>query len=113
LNGTEEDTDTSAGLGSLSNAVEFAVGESGDENSSDYAGLAAFVQVFTRELTAVEANELRYIPDGNGDAVAGFWMLNGGSPEQDWSGNNRDGTVSNATTNSGGPPVMLGHQYPL
>lgn len=113
VDGIEEDTDTSAGLGSLTNAFEYAVGESGDENTADGDGLVGPTHVFLRELRPAELTDLMYIPDGNGETLSGFWLMIGDSPEQDLSGSNFDGTVSNATTNAGGPPYMLGHQAPL
>ena len=108
--GVQEDTDTSANVGSLTNAVEYAVGESGSE-LGDATGLVAHVSQHSAVLTVVEVNELMWKPESIPTSRGGFWPLfdTGGNTtiENDLSGNNFDGTVSGATDSTSGPPVMF------
>ena len=107
VNNTQEDTDTNAAVGSLSNAVDFQLGQSAD-SLNDANGLMAYAFVHTsRILTAQELEEIRWKPDMM-ELMSGFWPLWGDSPEIDLSASANTGTVTNATTSASGPPVMIG-----
>ena len=105
--GVQDDTDTNTLIGATSNAVNYVVGEYGG-GSGDASGLIAYHMQFQEILTAIRVNDLMWRPDLSYGA-GGFWPMYGGdSPEQDLSGNNRDGTVTGAITSTDGPPIMIG-----
>lgn len=106
-NGVADGSGTTANIDSLSNAVEFAMGENGAEGD-DFIGQLAYGLQFNKLLTDVEVAELYWKPHIIVESIGGFWPMWGDSPEQDLSGNNNDGTVSNTTVSTSGPPVMIG-----
>ena len=113
LNGVETDSDTGAGnIDSLSNAVEFAMGETGNEGT-DYLGLMAYGMQYGAVLNDVEINELMWKPEIIVSNRGGFWPLWGDSTEIDLSGNGRVGTLQGTTASTDGPPVAFGYMMPI
>lgn len=111
VDGVQEDTDTNATVGSLTNAVELAMGEIGDE-SLDATGSMAYGMVFLLELSPTQVKEIMWNP-GVSYGHSLFWTLWGTSPEIDYSGSGNTGTVNNAGTTTDGPPVFYGMGMPL
>lgn len=110
VNGTSEGTNSTNSVGSLDTTDAHRFGED-VANLNDANGLIAFGLLENRLITAVELAELQYHADGLAFAVSGWWPLwDGASPENDLSGNNRDGTVAgNGGASQDGPPVMVGY----
>lgn len=109
LDGT---TETNLSEGSLSNAVNFVIGEDA-AGGNDAAMLASYTSVWlSKVLTSVEMSEFQYNPEivMTPNAFFPFW---GASTEQDLSGNGVTGTVTGASTSTDGPPVSFGMMLPL
>lgn len=113
VNGVQEDTDTGGGaVDSLTNAVEFAAGETGAEGD-DATMVAGWFLTSGAEWTAIQINNLRWHPEsryamvgaGANGMLVPAWT--GASPETDVS-NALDATVSNSATSTDGPPLMIG-----
>ena len=113
-NGVQQTNTGNSLVDSLTNAVVFQLGEDASDGN-DANGLLAYVSQFSAELTAGEIIELMWKPESVVlNEPNGFWpMFGGDSPEIDLSKNAFTGTVSNATTNANGPPVMFGGGLPL
>ena len=106
VNETLEDTTTNALVGSLTNAVNFQVGE-GPPDDNDANMLAAYGQVYlSKVLTLSEMAEAHH---KIGSLAADFLApLVGDNPEPDWQGK-LSGTVSGTDASStSGPPTMMG-----
>lgn len=73
--------------------------------TSDYDGILAHVQIFTRVLSASEIKQASYFPGSITNGLAFYAPLWGGSPEPDYSGNRNNGTVTGATVSSNNPPI--------
>ena len=104
--GAQVGTGTNSTVGSLTNAVEFAVGEDGAEGN-DLNGLVAYVSQYSGVLSVTEIAELMWKPESVGTSRGGFWPLWGASPEQDLNGSGLTGTVTGATTSTDGSPVFF------
>lgn len=113
VNGIQEDTDVGAGsIDSLTNAVEFAVGENGNE-AGDATMSAGWITTANNAWSLIEINEIRWHPEGRfaaaGPGATGMivpaWL--GATTELDIA-NSIDGVPSNAVANTDGPPIMIG-----
>lgn len=101
-------------VGSLSNAVDFQIGEAAG-GGTDTNGLIAYGSMRATIPTAMERCEQMWHPESIiiFRPQGSFWPLWGASPESDLSGNGLTGTVNGASTSSDGPPVMIGGYLPL
>jgi hypothetical protein len=108
VNGVAEDNVTNALVGSLSNTIDFGVGEERD-GGGDFDGRLAYAMVFiSTSLTVPEVNELMWKP---GSIIAtGLWPTWGSnSPEINLAGTGINGTLVGTTESlATGPPVMIG-----
>jgi len=68
--------------------------------------LISDLHVYNRQLSKDEINEIMYNPN----SIPGAYIYSpiwGSSPEQDLSGNGRDGTVTGTATSTDGPPISF------
>lgn len=107
VNGVSEDTTTTANIDSLTTTSTLRIGET-SSGATDAAMLAAYGRIHSAVLTTQEIAEGQWHPDWVITSLQGFWPLWGDATEIDLSGNGFTGTVSNATTSTDGPPVMIG-----
>ena len=106
---------------SVNKEVERAgtMGADADNNllspGADFEGQFNFPMYYNRELSALEASEIRWKPEmiPSGRFLLGaHWT--GASPTDDLSGNGNTGTwAADVTTSTDGPPVMFGSGLPL
>lgn len=68
-------------------------------------GKLAHLHVYNRILSPNEINQVMRIPGSVRAGLQGYYPLWGGTPESDYSGNNRPGTLTGTTLVSNGPPV--------
>ena len=81
-----------------------------DINDTDFGVVISAVDILGAAVAGVDHVRITiYYTTGVAGTMGGYWPMYGGdSPETDLSANGFDGTVSNASTNAGGPPVMIG-----
>lgn len=115
VDGVEEDTDTGGGsVDSLTNAVEFAVGEDGAEGN-DATMSAAWVMTSANAYQNTEINNDYWHPESRaaiasvGTTMGNIPMWTGASPETDIA-NAFNGTPSNAASATANGPthIMIG-----
>ena len=113
-NASLEGSDTVGTVGSLSNAQDFKIGETGND-SLDAKGLIAYAGMWNLALSVLYQADLMWQPEivPGVSLMQGMWPLLGDATEPDISLNNNTGTVTNATTSSDGPPVFFGNGLPL
>ena|SRR3990167_6528408 len=117
LNAIQEDA-TNGLIFTLASASELSSGENGGEGE-DAAGLTCYASVLGGTvLTVVDMLEIMWNPEiaaiyVGGANIIGFWTFWGDSTEIDLSLNANNGTVSNASTSTDGPPVMFGMGLPI
>ena len=107
INATQEDTDTTANMDSLSNTGGFRMGASSN-NSNDMLGLLGMGMQYSIVLTPVEISQVMWLPESVPASRGGMWPLWGDATEIDLSGNGNTGTPNGTTTSADGPPVMFG-----
>ena len=113
INNVQEDSDITANIDSLTNAVNFQSGEQPNA-LNDYTGLLAYGMQFSAVISVVEMAELMWKPESIViNTPNGFWPFWGDATEIDLSANDNTGTVTGATTSSDGPPVFFGSGLPL
>lgn len=106
-NGIQVDSDNDGGIGSISNATSFRIGEAGN-GGDDYTGLLAYGffwngKVMSRSLI----NEFMWKPDLM-SITSGYWPLWGTSTtEPDLSTNSNNGTVSGSVPSGDGPRIFF------
>ena len=81
-----------------------------DINDADFGVVISAVDILGAAVAGVDHVRITiFYTTGTAGTLGGYWPMYGGdSPETDLSANGFDGTVSNASTNAGGPPVMVG-----
>lgn len=100
-------------VGSLSNAVDFQIGEVAG-GGTDANGLIAYGSRRATIPTAMErCEQMWHVESVVLFGANGLWPLWGASTEQDLSGNGVTGTVNGASTSTDGPPTMVGGYLPL
>lgn len=92
---------------------EFEIGNRVSDTARSYNGALNYISVFNRVLSDYEIKEIYWKPEIIASGIQTHIPIWGDSPEQDISGNNRDGTVSGATSINDGAPVMFGGGLPL
>lgn len=116
VNGNLEATNTAgAAIGSLTTAINFAIGEN-SSGSNDAAGLIAYgVMLSSVTLNASQVSDIRFFPDhamifALEPNRSGFWPLWGddAATELDLGGTAFTGTVTGALPSSSGPPISFG-----
>lgn len=99
-------------------AKNLEIGHETDESADAVDGQMAYAAIYTRALTAVEAAEIRFKPEGiNSNGLFALWDVSGGAIK-DLSGSGNNGTPSAASGGGpdevfDGPPVMFGGGLPL
>lgn len=99
-------------------AKNLEIGHETDESADAIDGQMAYAAIYTRALSAVEAAEIRFKPEGiNSNGLWALWDASGATVK-DLSGTGNDGTAA-AVSGGGpdesfdGPPVMFGGGLPL
>ena len=107
-NGVNDGTNDSSGINSLTNAVNFKMGEDGGE-FNDASGVIGYGKQFAAILTAVEVNEIMWYPERIVIATPNiFWPIWGDATEVDLAAA-LDGTPTGTSVSTDGPPVMIGN----
>ena len=72
--------------------------------TSDFSGKLAYLQIWNRVISFNEIVQATYYPGSISRSLRVF-LLGGGSPEPDYSGNGNHGTVTGATVSTDNPPI--------
>ena len=111
VNGVLENSTAGTNVDSLSNAVSYQAGEHASD-LQDADGQISHNFMYTSILTVTEMVDLQWHP-GIIAGMATWWTFWADSPEQDLSGNNRDGTVEGSIASAEGPPIFMAGGLPL
>lgn len=95
-------------IGSLTNGVNFRIGNDG-ANGNNFTGNLVYGYFFNTVLTPYERAELRWKPMSySTTGTRSYWALWGeGTVEKDYGATNFPGTRTGFVSNSDGPPVMF------